>query len=315
MPDKATSPEPPLAPAPTTKPGEVVDAHMHLFTVAVMEELIERFPEAKRFAEAIKDRRFGRRGERLVLPDLTPDEMASWYVKRLNDAGVVKGLIVSTIPDSGYFREFIGAAKGHIHALSSVNPIEPGAVEQLERDMADGYKGIKLYPVNRNFYVSDPKATPFFDRAAELGAHFIIHYGVSVDTRADMRYADPIDLSPVARDHPDTMFVVAHFGAGWLDSVLKAAYQCKNICVDTSGTNNWMDNYVPKLTLPEVFERALMALTPERVLFGTDAGTTAPYRKWILFQQRRILEELGLSDADRDLIMRGNAVRIFGLDD
>ena len=99
----------------------------------------------------------------------------------------------------------------------------------------------------------------------------IIHYGVTVDPTGDLRYADPLDLSPVARDFPDLQFVIAHFGAGWLDSVLRLAYQCKNVCVDTSGTNNWMDYYVPKMTLAEVFERALMALGPERVLFGTDS--------------------------------------------
>ena len=75
-----------------------------------------------------------------------------------------------------------------------------------------------------------------------------------------------------------------------------------------------MDNYVPKLTLADVFERALVGLGPERIMFGTDSGTTAPYRKWLAFQQRRVLEEMGLSDGDRDLILRGNAVRIFRLD-
>ena len=65
----------------------------------------------------------------------------------------------------------------------------------------------------------------------------------------------------------------------------------------------------------EVFERALTALGPERVLFGTDSGTTAPYRRWLKFQQMRVLEELGLSDRDRDLILRGNAARIFRMDE
>jgi predicted TIM-barrel fold metal-dependent hydrolase len=67
-------------------------------------------------------------------------------------------------------------------------------------------------------------------------------------------------------------------------------------------------------TLAEVFDRALTALGPERVLFGTDSGTTAPYRKWIAYQQRRTLEELGVSDRDRDLVLRANAVRIFRLE-
>ncbi len=250
-----------------------------------------------------------------MLPDMTAEEIAPWYVERLAAANVAKALVVSVLPDSQYMRDFIAAANGHVHALCNVDPRDPGSPELLEREMAAGFRGVKLYPVNRCYRLSDPACRPFFEKANELKANLIIHYGVTVDPTGDLRFADPLDLSPVARDFPDLQFVIAHFGAGWLDSVLRLAYQCKNVCVDTSGTNNWMDYYVPKMTLPEVFERALMALGPERVLFGTDSGTTAPYRTWIRFMQQRTLEEMGLSAGDRDLILRGNASRIFRLDE
>jgi predicted TIM-barrel fold metal-dependent hydrolase len=308
-----TGPASPTAVVPATRPGDIVDAHMHLFTLAVLEEMIAAMPQSERFQRAVKDRKWGRRGENFDLPDLSPAEMAGWYGTRLDDAGIAKGIVVATAP-SEYMREFVMASDGRVSVLAAPDPRDPASVELLEREHEAGFKGVKLYPVNRCYRVSDPECSPFFDKAAELGMSFIIHYGVTVDPMGDLRYADPIDLSPVARDHPDISFVVAHFGAGWLDSVLKVAYQCKNVCVDTSGTNNWMDNYIPRLTLPEVFERALLALGPERILFGTDSGTTAPYRKWLMFQQRRVLEELGLSEGDRDLVMRANAVRIFGLD-
>lgn len=305
------APTPPVVPR--TRPGDVVDAHMHLFTLQIMEEMIAAMPQAKRFQQAVKDRKWGRRGENFNLPELDPVEMASWYSDRLDDAGIAKGIVVATGP-SGYLADFIKASAGKVSVLAAVDPLAPDATEQVDRAKADGFSGFKLYPVNRCYKLSDPGARPFFDRACELGMSFIIHYGVTVDPTGDLRYADPIDLSPVARDFPDNSFVIAHFGAGWIDSVLKLAYQCKNVCVDTSGTNNWLDNYVPKMTLPEVFEACLVALGPERILFGTDSGTTAPYRKWLTFQQRRILEELGISDRDRDLVLRGNAVRIFGID-
>jgi predicted TIM-barrel fold metal-dependent hydrolase len=67
------------------------------------------------------------------------------------------------------------------------------------------------------------------------------------------------------------------------------------------------------MTLAEVFRIALGSLGPERILFGSDSGTTAPYREWIAFQQRRILADLGVAESDRDLILRGNAARLFGL--
>lgn len=304
-----------LKTAPPTAPGDVVDAHTHLFTVGLLEEVLSKQPpEAmQRFRQALKERKFGRRGD--TLPEMTPRECAEWYVKRINAAGVAKALVMSVMPDTQWTRDFLAAAKGHVQAMCSVDPRDPDAPALLEREMTAGFKGVKLLPVNRCYRLSDPACRPFFEKAAELAAPIVIHYGVTVDPTGDLRYADPIDLSPVARDFPEVPFVIAHFGAGWLDDVLRLAYQCKNVSVDTSGTNNWMDHYVPRMTLAEVFERALTALGPERVIFGTDSGTTAPYREWIKFQQVRVLEESGLSDRDRDFVLRGNAVRVFRMDE
>jgi len=304
----------PLLPARATRPGDIIDAHVHLFSVPMFAEFVEAHPgESARFKKAVEERRFGRWGD--SLPDMTASQIAEWYVERINAAGVAKALVVSVIPDSQYMRDFIVAARGHIHALCNVDPRTPDAAELLEREIAAGFRGVKLLPVNRCYRLSDPACRPFFDKAAELGVSFIIHYGVSVAPEVDLRYADPIDLSPVARDYPETSFVIAHFGAGYLDNVLKLAYQCKNVCVDTSGTNNWRDFMAYPITLEQAFRRCLESIGPERILFGTDASTIKPYRTWIAYQQRRTLEEMGVSDADRDLVLRGNAVRIFRLDD
>jgi predicted TIM-barrel fold metal-dependent hydrolase len=267
----------------------------------------------KRFRTALKERKFGRRGD--TLPEMTPQACARWYVERIEAAGVARAVVMSVMPDNQWTREFLVAANGHVVALCNVDPRDAGAPALLEREAAAGFRGVKLLPVNRCYRLSDPACRPFFEKVAELGMAVTIHYGVTVDPTGDLRYADPIDLSPVARDFPDTDFVIAHFGAGWLDSLLRLGYQCKNVLVDTSGTNNWMDYHVPRMTLSEVFERALTALGPERVLFGTDAGTTAPYRTWIKSQQVGVLRELGVSPADTDLVLRGNAARVFRLDE
>lgn len=302
-----------LAPASPTTPGEVVDAHTHLFTVGLLTEMVESMPNPPaRFKEGLRRRQWGRRAD--TLPDLSPVETAAWYVERLQAAGVARAVVMSVMADNQWTRDFLTAAAGHVQALCNVDPRDPHAPELLEREMAAGFRGVKLFPVNRCYRLSDPACRPFFEKVRELGAPVCVHYGVTVDPTGDLRYADPIDLSPVARDFPEIPFVIAHFGAGWLDSVLRLAYQCKNVCADTSGTNNWMDYHVPKMTLAEVFERALTAMGPERILFGTDSGTTAPYRTWLKFQQVRTLEEMGLSAAERDLILRGNAVRVYGLD-
>jgi hypothetical protein len=291
----------------------VIDAHVHLFTVGLLAEMLDKDPNPNpRFQQALKERKFGRRGD--TLPDMTPEETACWYVERLEKAGVAKALVVSVMQDNQWTRDFIAAARGHVQALCYVDPRSPEAPAMLEREMAAGFRGVKLLPVNRCYRLSDPACRPFFEKASELGANLIVHYGVSVDPGADLRFADPLDLSPVARDFGDITFVIAHFGAGWFEEVLKLAYARGNVCVDSSGTNNWRDFMPYELTLEDVFRRSIGALGPERVLFGTDSGTTAPYREWIKYQQVRTLEEIGLSEHDRDLILRANAVRIFGLD-
>jgi predicted TIM-barrel fold metal-dependent hydrolase len=300
-------------PAPVTAPGDIVDAHVHLFSLPLFRELLATMPDPPaRWKKALESGKWGRRDE--TLPDLDAEAMAAWYGARLDDAGIAKAVVVSVWPDSQYTRDFVAASAGKVSALCNIDPRTPDAPALLEREMAAGFKGVKLYPVNRCFHLSDPACRPFFAKAAELGAAITIHYGVTVDPMGDLRYADPTDLSPVARDYPEVPFVIAHFGAGWLHEALRLGYQCKNVCLDSSGTNNWMDYDPHGYTLPQVFDRTLTAFGPERVLFGTDSGTTAPYRKWIAFQQRRVLEELGLSAGDRDLVLRANAVRVFKLD-
>ena len=71
--------------------------------------------------------------------------------------------------------------------------------------------------------------------------------------------------------------------------------------------------YHPGLTLTGVFRAALAVAGPSRLLFGTDSSFFP--RGWqqpVLDEQTRALDELGLPDSDRSLIMAGNFDRLFG---
>ncbi len=299
-------------PAPLTTKGDVIDAHVHVVTVGLLEEYARSLAIVPPgFKEALARRQYGRKAG--VLPTTSPAETAAWFVERLEEVGIARAVVMSMAPDNQWMRDFLIAAAGRVVGSARIDPRSSDAVATLEREAAAGFRGVKLLPVNMAYSLADPACRPFFEKLEELGLPATIHYGVSVDAGSDLRFADPVDLSPVARDYPGIPFVIAHFGAGWFHSVLRLAYQCPNVHVDTSGTNNWLDFHVPRMTLAEVFDVAVTALGPQRVIFGTDSGTTAPYREWIAFSQRRILEELGLSEHDRDLVLRGNAARLFGL--
>lgn len=297
---------------PPAQSGEIIDAHLHVVTVGLLEEYLSSMESPPPgFREALARRQYGRKVG--VLPKLDPAHAAEWYGGELEKAGVARGVVMSLAPDNQWLRDFLAASGGRLVGCARIDPRRTDAVDLLNREYEAGFRGVKLLPVNMAYSLADPACRPFFDRLDELGLPATIHYGVSVDAGSDLRFADPVDLSPVARDHPNVNFVVAHFGAGWINGVLRLAYQCKNVFVDTSGTNNWAEGTVPAMSLEQVFDSALTALGPERIVFGTDSSTTAPYRSWIAYQQRRTLEEMGVSEAHRDLIMRGNAARLYGL--
>ena len=117
---------PRIAAAKSTKPGDVIDTHVHLFTVGLLEEALEKMDNPpERFREGLKSRRWGRRNN--MLPNKTPEQTARWYVDRLKKADVAKAMVVSVMPDNQWTRDFLLAANGHVHALCNVDPFDPGA--------------------------------------------------------------------------------------------------------------------------------------------------------------------------------------------
>ena len=76
-----------------TQPGDVIDTHVHLFSLPLLKEMAERPETPKRFKQALKEGKWGRR-QNETLPDMPADEMAVWYAERLSAANVAKALIV-----------------------------------------------------------------------------------------------------------------------------------------------------------------------------------------------------------------------------
>ncbi len=206
-----------LAPAPPTQPGDAIDAHVHLFTKPLMMEIVDRPETPTRFKQAAKEGKWGRRRR---------DDAAG-------PLGRGRGELVRRAHQRRERRQGarrLGAAGLRVHAGLHPRPPTGTSTRCATSTRAirarpscssgrwqPGFRGVKLYPVNRCYRLSDPACRPFFEAANELKANMIIHYGVTVDPTGDLRYADPLDLSPVARDFPGLTFTIAHFGAGWLD--------------------------------------------------------------------------------------------------
>jgi len=185
-----------------------------------------------------------------------------------------------------------------ITAFGSIHPDAPDVFDELERIRAIGLKGVKLHPEYQNFEVDEPRMLPIYKKIASLGLITVFHAG------QDIGFMPPAKASPdkLVRALPafdGAPVVAAHFG-GYImwDDVLD------QLC----GLPIYFDTSFCFGRIQHPLAQAIVEKhTPERILFGTDlpwsdAGT-----------ERRIIDSLDLSDADRDKIFFRNAADLLHL--
>ncbi|HXE73556.1 MAG TPA: amidohydrolase family protein [Candidatus Nitrosotenuis sp.] len=290
------------------------DSHLHLFTRGILEEWSRRRRQDPRLQVAA-----ARRLRRHVPPAREPAESAADAARRwlaeFDACGIGRGVFLAPYSPCPDLHEFI-AASDRFLGYAWLDASKPESVRLLEEEVRAGMRGVKLYPLTQWFHVDDRACYPFYEKCAELAIPVLIHFGISLGYDSDLRYGNPLSLHPVARDFPEVTFIIAHFGAGFMRECLFLAYQCENVCFDTSGSNSWRRYQAPGLSLKEVFERFLDCAGPERILYGSDS-TFFPrgYRREVLAEQLAVLDALELPEPARRLVLGGNLLRILRLEE
>ena len=298
----------------------IIDSHLHLLTM----KMIERFQEEMKkknprvYEEAERQRDW--RAEKLNQPRWHPEdepikETAKRWLKELDRNKIARGVFIHFAKDGKELEEFIRIAPGRFIGFIGLDPLDPESPDLLERHVKEkGFRGLKLYPSVQEYHAYDERVYPIYEKAKDLGIPILFHMGITIAYTADLRYANPIDLQPVARDFPDLKIIIAHFGAGYMQESLFLCYHCSNIYFDTSGSNVWM-KYLPyPITLKEVFQKFLENATPDRILYGTDSSTfPRGYRRDLLDLHLSTLRELKTPEEDVRKIMGGNIARLAGI--
>lgn len=285
---------------------EVIDSHSHYLPYSVF--------KTWGIASQAMQHRFQTRTDMTTIEPPKPDEdLAERWVAELDRYGIARiGMMVA----SPAWDEFAAAMRRfpkRFYGYANLNPLQPDAEEQARHAIRDlGFHAFKLYPVADGFHAYDEAPRRIYQVAQELGVPVLFHFGVSIGKRADLRYANPLDLQPAARDFPEVQFGIAHIGAGMLRETLLLFYQEDNIYVDTSGSNVWI-RYMPySADLAGVLKRVLEAGSPERVVFGTDSSMfPRGFRIDILKTQLQILQRLKVPRDELARIFAGNAKRLL----
>ncbi|MHA2092979.1 MAG: amidohydrolase family protein [Candidatus Kariarchaeaceae archaeon] len=161
------------------------------------------------------------------------------------------------------------------------------------------------------FHAYEDRILPFYEIANDNDLLITFHFGISVGNTADMRYMNPSDLSPIARDFPKINFLMAHFATGYIQELLFLMYHVDNVYAETSSSNAWM-KYIPyDINLAKVFQKVIDAKGVDHIIFGTDS-TFFPrgWRKPIFDMQLAVCNSLELNQDEIDQIFFKNIERL-----
>jgi len=253
------------------------------------------------------------------------DTLADRWRQELDRHHVARAALIASVPGD---EASVGAAVAkYPDRFVGFFMVDPGAADVVDRitnaTRGHGMRGVCLFPAMHRVSLEDPRTDRVVDAAASTpGVAVFVHCGrLSVGVRAKLGLPSPFDLtlgSPLgvarlAAAHPETTFVIPHFGAGRFGEALEAAGRCENIVLDTSSSNRWVQEQ-PGLTLADVFRTALDAIGAGRLLFGTDSSFFPRGWQRAVFEEQRLALAAGGATKDEEaLVFGGNFARLFPL--
>ena len=172
-------------------------------------------------------------------------------------------------------------------------------VEELERSLKEGAKGISLHPCRNLHRPEDRRLYPLYERAQELDIPFVAHTGSEGFRPAYMGlYAAPSDYQYVIDDFPRLRWIFGHMGSGYFDEAIEMGHKYPNIYYDTAGVVTGGDS--PRFNDEEMVQ-IIRRFGAENLMLGTDwaLGQLTPHAQRII--------DLPLTDNEKELILYRNA--------
>jgi predicted TIM-barrel fold metal-dependent hydrolase len=185
------------------------------------------------------------------------------------------------------------SSDGRLIPLCRVDPWEgEAAIAELRRAVRAGARGVFLHPSEEHFRINDARVRPLVESAAELAVPVMVAAGYHL-------FAEPLQLGAAAQWTPDNPFVLTNGGqlniSGMSGFDAQLALGNTNVHVQTSG-----------MYREDFLEGVVAKFGPERLLFATAAPI------FTMAYERLRVDLAHFSDKEAELILGGNATRIFG---
>ena len=147
-------------------------------------------------------------------------------------------------------------------------------MEELERGVALGARGVKMHPGLGRYFPADERMMPLYARLEELGLPILSDTGALRGGPGDDVYGMPDHFIPVFERFPRLQFIMAHMPGAYWDQRIDIAKRFPQVLFDTAG--GFDDGHFTcrdgrRACALEDADRLIRTLGVERVLFGSDA--------------------------------------------
>ncbi len=177
-----------------------------------------------------------------------------------------------------------------VRGMCMVNPRHANAADVLKNGIENyGMSGMKLW---MSTFCDDPLVFPLVEQCIAYDVPILIH--AFYKSVGQLPYETlGTHVANLARRYPQARIIMAHLGGNCYNGI-KPIRDCANVWVDFSGSIFRRDD----------LDYSLEMIGPERLLLGSDMNGS------FLVCYGQVLEA-ALTDAQRDLILYQNAIKIF----
>src|SRR3954447_14127439 len=185
--------------------------------------------------------------------------------------------------------EFAERAEGRLIPFVRLD-LGEGPIEEAERCLDRGARGIKLHPRAQKFTIDDERLAPVFAVAAERRVPILIHGGRGLPPIAD-------HLAHLVERYPDAQLIIAHAGIADLSGLAGHFAGTKGVFFDTS------------VWSPVDLLGFYRLVPPEQIVYASDY----PYglQPQSLLNSLRTARCAGLTEDQIRELLAGNANRIM----
>ncbi len=297
----------------------IFDAHTHFFGREFYEFQTALVPDGDPVALLDRIRAGG-----IEVPNGDPQAHAARWIAEMDRYKIDRVAMFASVPtELPIVGKVAAESGGRFVPFATVNPRKPETVETLDHIQGEyRFRGMLLFPAMNEYPIQSPDVTAALEVAKAHRMLVFVHCGrlrvnvrklIGLDPDFPAQKSRPRDLLPVAQAHPDLAFIVPHFGAGYFDELLTVAESCTNVYADTAGSNAWIVEHDPPLSLAEVFKDARESFGIDRILYGSDSGVfPRGYRSEVMSKQTEAMRNAGFSDRDQAAVLGGNLSRMLG---